>query len=364
MISNLDIDKLLAPISEDSPCGENLEYDADYAEMAKAAEGKGDQQFGKTVIAAEEPDWKTVRSLAVSLLGRSKDLRIADFLTRASIRLDGLPGLHGGLSVIHGLCERFWPTVHPQLDPDDDNDPTIRVNTIATLCDPLTTLKAVREMPFVKSKLGMFSYRDLLVARGEMPPPASGNKTEMSSLDAAFAECDPNLLLSLAESAKECLRLSMGIEAVVTDQVGTSNAPNLEDLTDMLRGINKHLQDRVQQRGLNKQPEPEPVEEDAPAESSSGSTATASTSASQPMRITGEISSREDVIRTIDKICEYYRRYEPSSPVPLFLNRAKRLASKSFLDILRDLTPDALSQALSLGGISDASELQADDDDI
>jgi type VI secretion system protein ImpA len=61
------------------------------------------------------------------------------------------------------------------------------------------------------------------------------------------------------------------------------------------------------------------------------------------------------VIRALDKICDYYKRYEPSSPVPLFLNRAKRLASKSFLEILRDLTPDALNQALAIGGIVDGA---------
>jgi type VI secretion system protein ImpA len=364
MTSIIDIEKLLTPISDDNPCGENLEYDADYAEMAKAAEGKGDQQFGKTVIAAEEPDWKTVRSCAMALLQRSKDLRISEYLIRSSIRMEGLEGFSASLAVMHGLVERFWPTIHPQLDPDDDNDPTGRVNIIASLCDPLTTLRAVREMPMVKSKVGIFSYRDLLVARGEMPPPASGVKTEMSSLDAAFAECDPTLLLTFAEAAKESLRLVMGIESAVTDQVGTSNAPNLEDLRDMVRGINKTLQDHVQRRGLNKEPEPEVVEVEEVSDSAPNGSSTTASSASQPMRITGEISSREDVIRTIDKLCEYYRRYEPSSPVPLFLNRAKRLASKSFLDILRDLTPDALAQALSLGGITDASELGVDNDDM
>jgi type VI secretion system protein ImpA len=54
----------------------------------------------------------------------------------------------------------------------------------------------------------------------------------------------------------------------------------------------------------------------------------------------------------IDKICDYFERHEPSSPVPLLLNRAKRLISKDFLEILRDLTPDGVLQAESIGGVT------------
>ena len=60
----------------------------------------------------------------------------------------------------------------------------------------------------------------------------------------------------------------------------------------------------------------------------------------------------EDAIRMIDKVCDYFERHEPSSPVPLLLNRAKRLISKDFLEILRDLTPDGVLQAESIGGVT------------
>jgi len=75
-----------------------------------------------------------------------------------------------------------------------------------------------------------------------------------------------------------------------------------------------------------------------------------------PARLTGEIRSREDVILALDKICQYYDRYEPSSPLPLLLKRAKRLANKTFLEIVKDLTPDALAQIQALGGVEPESE--------
>jgi type VI secretion system protein ImpA len=66
----------------------------------------------------------------------------------------------------------------------------------------------------------------------------------------------------------------------------------------------------------------------------------------------GQISSREDVVRAIDRICDYYSRNEPSSPVPLLLLRARRLATGSFVDIVRDLAPDALAEIEKVCGLT------------
>lgn len=49
----MNIEEFLAPISADKPCGENLEYDADFQAMNQASLGKAEQQFGDTIIPAE-----------------------------------------------------------------------------------------------------------------------------------------------------------------------------------------------------------------------------------------------------------------------------------------------------------------------
>ncbi len=68
-------------------------------------------------------------------------------------------------------------------------------------------------------------------------------------------------------------------------------------------------------------------------------------------RLTGAIRSRQDVIRMLEQMCKYYEKNEPSSPVPLLLQRAKRIASKDFLEIIRDLSPKALDDIQAIGGI-------------
>jgi type VI secretion system protein ImpA len=67
----------------------------------------------------------------------------------------------------------------------------------------------------------------------------------------------------------------------------------------------------------------------------------------------GEISSRDDVLKMLDKICAYYARHEPSSPLPLLLKRCRRLVPMSFKEIVGDLAPDALAKVELITGKTD-----------
>ena len=52
----------------------------------------------------------------------------------------------------------------------------------------------------------------------------------------------------------------------------------------------------------------------------------------------------------LDLVCSYLERHEPSNPAPLFIRRAQRLIKKNFVEIVRDLMPDSLSQLERLAG--------------
>src|SRR5262245_33405220 len=301
-MSVFDVDKLLAPVSPDAPCGENLEYDADYAAMEQAATGKPEQQFGKTTIAGEEPNWKEVRDKALSLLSRTKDLRVGLYLVRSTAWLDGLPGLADGVSVLTGLIEKYWEGVHPRLDPDDDNDPTLRMNTIAGLCDPMTTLRAMQIAPLVASRgLGKFSYRDIQIASGETPPPAGTAKVEQSTIDGAFAECEADELKSTGKALKQAVDCMKTLESEIVKQVGIGNAPPLDPFTDLLSAMNMVVQQKLAVRGLldDEAPVAEPAYSSTEAAAGSDGNGQAASAAINGRRagaaqaLTGDISSRD-----------------------------------------------------------------------
>jgi type VI secretion system protein ImpA len=338
-MATLDVERLLQPLSEDVPSGENLEYDPTFAAFEQAAREKPEQQYGATIIPAEEPNWREVSQLGMDLVERTRDLRVACTLALGLLKTEGLPAFAEGLALVRGYLERFWPNVHPQLDPEDENDPTVRVNTVSSLADKVTTVDSLRAAPMVASRLlGRFSLRDVDVSRGEIPPQAGEDPPKAATIEAAFSECDLEELRANTYGVRDALQHAEAIESVITEQVGSSRAVSLESLRKTLADIYAILGEHLQRRD---------VEAEVPTGAVVGQDGTPVAAAG---RLTGEIQSRDDVVRALDKISQYYARNEPSSPVPLLLNRAKRLATKSFVEIVQDLTPDALAQILALAG--------------
>lgn len=351
-MSSIDVEKLLQELSPDQPCGENLEYDAEYLEMERATESKPEVQIGDMIQPAEEPDWKEVKRKALSLFKRSKDMRVTAHLARAVLKLDGLPDFADALKLMRGLVEQYWDTVQPQLDPEDGNDPTFRVNTLASLCDSETTLSLLRNAPLVRSRqLGIFSLHDIQRAQ-ERAEAGGGEESEshqgpaLSSIEAAFTDAGPEALLATLESVRRAMEDIKAAEDIVTRNVGAANATSLDPLVRMLKEIEQVLREQAERRGLGA-PAAEAADEGAAevAADGGGGVGTAAVK-----RLSGDVVTREDAIRALDKVCEYFEKHEPSSPLPLLIRRAQRLAHKSFLDIIRDLAPDAIAQLEHLSG--------------
>lgn len=339
-MSVIDINGLLSEVSPDSPCGDNLEYDPAFVELERDARGKEEQSLGDSTVAAEPPDWREVRKIATDLFGRTRDLRVAVYLTRSLLNMEGIAGLADGLSLLRGMLERYWDCLHPQLDPDDDNDPTFRVNTIVTLCDRDATLLNVQEAPLVNSRaLGRFGLRDLLIAKGEVQAPADPDASvpDQATIDAAFMDADADELQATADSVTRCSGDLAAIDAILMEQIGASQAPDLSALSNMLKSMQSALNERLARRGIG-------TATDEDTEQSAGG-------AVQPA--SGEIVGREDAVRMMDRISDYFERNEPSSPVPLLMQRAKRLVSMNFMDILKDMAPDGVQQASTISGIDE-----------
>jgi type VI secretion system protein ImpA len=65
----------------------------------------------------------------------------------------------------------------------------------------------------------------------------------------------------------------------------------------------------------------------------------------------GEIRTREDAVRMLEKICDFIERTEPANPAPLFIRRGQRLMTKNFVEIMQDLVPDSLNQIKQITGL-------------
>jgi type VI secretion system protein ImpA len=345
-MSIVDVDVLLQEVDAGMPCGPNLEYDPLFLELEQNALGKPEVQYGSTIVPAVPPEWKLVKKQAFELLGRSRDLRVAVLLLRALLALHAIPGFAAGIRLIERLVEERWDSVHPQLDPDDDNDPTLRINSLATLLDAAAIVRDLKDTAFIQlPSLGPLSVRVLEVSSGEVPPAAGQAVIAQSSIDAALADVRPEALLEAAQAAGQAHDSVANLEAVLTRQVGAANALDLGILKRQLRRMRDLLAPHLPQTE-----EPETMPDAAAIEEAAAGADHGARPIAAAAPITGEINSRADVVRMLDKILAYYQRNEPSSPVPMLIERAKRLAPKNFFEIMEELAPESVNQLKILRG--------------
>lgn len=365
-LSDLALEDYLKEIAPGSPCGENLEADSAFANLEQEVKGTPERQIGDSIVPAKEPDWKKVRDFAFSLLERSRDIQVTMHLTCALVHTDGFSGLDNGLTLIQEFLRRYWDDVYPRQDSEDDY-PLLRINTLSTLNDYKKILDPLINIPLTDSKLGNFSWNQIETSKnkvdalshmtqdaylkkgvdkdspGTLEEALKKASDELASIEAAFKDTHFETLKFLEKTIKHALDQAEGIVTITSEKAGSENAPDISRLITLLKSLQKLLAEKVK------------LKEALALEQSASKTEaldelTPAVSLTKAGVSTG-IHTREDVVYAIDVMCKYFERYEPSSPVPFLLQRAKKLLSMNFMEILQDLTPDAVSQAENICGV-------------
>jgi type VI secretion system protein ImpA len=336
----LSAKELSQPVSEDQPCGDDLEYDAAFQKVETLLQSKSEQEFGETVIPGSGPDWKGVGTQAVDLLKRTRDLRLLSYATIAQLHTDGLLAFRDGLEALGDCLEKFWEPIYPLLDVEDNNDATMRFNTLQTLNDHKWVCEGIERSTLVVLKgIGGFSLRDIELAEGKIDAVDDEEVQDIAVIKGSFGDASKDDMTALGAaiggSIEQLERITTLWGSLATDAAALDMDNTLKSLKDVLRAIKTYA----------------PVAAAAVGAEEGADLADAATRASEP--VSGVINSRDDVVRAIDKICEYYSVNEPSSPVPLLLRRAQRLVAKSFYEILEDMVPDSMAQAKVISGKTD-----------
>ncbi len=333
----MDIDTLLAPISSDAPCGENLEYDPDFLEMNKASIGKSEQQFGSTIIPAETPDWMQVERLGVALMARTKDLRVMFKLMHAWAELHGLSGYADGLALIHQAIVRYWDTLQPELDFDGEIDPLFRINVLADLGDKTPLASCIRTTSLLKSASGEISLRDacaLLDGSKQECADFPGGRVRLLGELAQASQPESQLVMTLYQTLND-------LRTEVSRHLGESALPEMDGQLHLFRTLAQACKPNAEESP------PEEVSVEAP-------TAAVTPILSQTSVFSwhsAQIQSREDAQLMLDKVKHYFSLHEPSHPAPLMIERVQRLIAQDFMQIIRDLAPDGLNQLETILGL-------------
>lgn len=337
------IQDLLQEISPEKPCGEDFTYHPSFQQLETLVRGKPETQFSP----AEDPNWKELRELAVAFLAQSKHLTGGVILTLSLLKTQGFAGLRDGLVLMRGLVEKYWDNVYPKLDPEDNNDPTERLNIINNLAsygEPYRFILRLQEIPICQSaSLGKLTYKDILAARAKIQPPegaAPSGPTE-AQVSATFRDSKADDLKNTYNAVSEARQAVQGIDQFITTTIGAGSGATLDELIKALKGIESAIAPYVGAA----------VESDAASETPGRMNAPGALPSVQDAgRISGTVGSRDDVERVLDQICDYYRTYEPASPVPFILKRARRMVKMDFMQIINELTPDSMTQVKVITG--------------
>jgi type VI secretion system protein ImpA len=335
---NASLEALSQPISEEAPSGDNLEYDPQFLEMQTLFWPKSESMVEGDDDADNEPDWKGVVKNATALLENTRDIRVLVHSCIASIHTSGLPEFRDHLILLKTYLDEFWDSVHPQLDPEDDNDPTERLSALQMLDEHSLIGMGLERVKLVELKgMGQYSARDVEVAQGKEAPDKEGEVPDINAIRQAFLMSEPEHLESLRSAADESIALLKDMCEVWSEKTGGQWEPvNFDNAQKAL----KHLGAIIDEYSPTAADD-----EDGEGEGAGGEGGAPAAS--------GAVRNRADVVRVLDRICEYYSVNEPSSPIPLLLRRAQRLVEKSFMEILEDMVPDGVSQAKVVSGDKD-----------
>lgn len=308
----MDVETLLAPVSDEAPGGEDLYGDPERTEIELAFEPE-----------AEEVDWRRVVALIEAQAGRTKDVWLAIYLARAGARMGRLDIALAGTEFLAGMFERFWETMFPALDDlgfQGRKGPCESLTRIGEFIGPLrrTTLIA-------HPRLGTYTGEDLQ-RFDEEGDAADG----FGMFRAAIAETDVGDI-QLALASLDAMRTAIQrADAVLVAQAdgdtGTDFTPTYQAIDAIRRALAPYA-------GTAEAGAPAAAEVGAGGDSGGG------------QRLSGRVDSRDDVIRAIDAIAEYYQRREPASPIPVALRRIRGWVTMDFMAILKDISPDGMSQA-------------------
>jgi type VI secretion system protein ImpA len=353
----------MTPVSEAEPCGPDLEYDQDFVVLFSRTETAQDVQYGNFVGTPDPVDWGEVDRDCRRLMIRCKDIRVAVLFVRCRAHLAGAAGLSEGLALLAAWLETFPDTIHPLPGPDDEPEAVqeMRANALRALTDPDGLLADVREIVLVKSTLARLQVRDVERAFA-IPHPADALAPDSVALQLRDMYTQQPALMADFNHAAEKLG---AIDAWCASHL-EANQPDLSPLVRLLQLLHGHAPAPQARRNI---PRPEPAidrTDSADKADKTGKTGNAEKTDMEDTKVPGtpdhadengplhveslhtssntEPDSREAALALIRSARQWFETYEPSSPIPVLLQRAEQFVGKRYAQAMRAIPPDLLTQ--------------------
>ena len=364
---NLNIEKLIQPISQATPCGIDLRQDTtadslyyrikDARNLARDLERQ--QAMGGVLTGDERPRWDKLLTLSLDALeNHSKDLEILSWMIEALVREEGFSGLKQGFRIVQQLIELYWDAIHPLPEEEGMEMRLAALNSLngenyeGTLIRPIHHLHITQGNslgPFALWQYQQAIENDKLQDKTVIEKRRDQGSIFLSDVYAALKESKSqfyeNLLSDLSETRSTLenlnatMELKAGSQSFLSSQIVNVLDIFNEHITYLLKEAPFKINTQQQDTKLgseNKIAE----EESSGAKLSPLNTTLSGTQSFQDLGLIKGIQNREQALSLLAKVSDYFRQTEPQSPLPYLLQRSITLGRLSFPDLLKALVND------------------------
>jgi type VI secretion system protein ImpA len=356
----MDTDLLLAPLPGDQPGGEDLSFSAafdDIAEMRRADDPTLKQ--GEWVTPIKLADWAGAARLCETLLAtRTKDLRLALWLTEARAMTQGYAGLASGLGLCTALCEQHWAHLHPQPDGDDAEE---RIGNIAWMLQRLGELAT--SLPVTAGRKGeRFTLLDLKHARQwqaqaekagqptDTLPADQPNAITVAQFRQAVQDTPAERLREVVDALRSTRAQLQAWQGVVDARLGR-DGPSFVHAREALEQAGHELERLAREAGaLSSSPLAGETVASSPLSGSTAHAAPSHESTAPPSGqgapfIATEPRTRAEALRQLQLVADFFRRTEPHSPVAYLADKAIKWGEMPLHRWLGEVVKDPASMA-------------------
>ena len=357
----IDLDSLLAPLDAGEQ-GAGIDLRSDFspastyqrlrdARSSARADERARDAAGDTDNSTVE-GWREILDLGqAAFTAQSKDFEVAAWLTEALVRLYGLAGLTAGAGLVTGLCDQYWDTGFPQPDEEGLEGRASPIGGLSgssadgTIMQPLRRLALFRRTDGTEVGIYQWDQAEETAGLNEDRRAArySAGVPELETLKAE-ARLDRNYLTQVGIDAANALATWRAMENAVDLRFG-SEAPPLRKVTGILERISEVVVSLggVVPAGEEGGADADQMQDQVAASGDAGA-ATGSRTGGSP----GKIMTREDALREMDRIAEFFKRTEPHSPLAYTLEEAVRRGRMSLAELLAEVLPDGDARASML----------------
>jgi type VI secretion system protein ImpA len=328
-----ELEGLSAPLSDGGFGGRDIERSPDLFELQSMRIFGRDRNWEANAEdpVDREPDWAKVESKAIALLERSRDLRVLAHAAAATIRTQSWDRFLELITLPAQWLSGHWEEIYPKLD----EDAVARQQALNLLSDRWAIVIPLRRKSLANGRPNArFSLRDVDVAQGAEAPDAGVVSPSLDDIQAAVRARKLGELQTLLARLGAAIAALQSVSTLMSERAEV--APNFDLLGKLLGRLVEFLK---------------PLVPSVAGMTGDGSVAGLVEVNVASVAAAGVVRSRDDAAQILDVVAEYFRRTEPSSPVPLLLERARRMINQPFLEILADLVPDSVDDAKRAAGV-------------